>query len=152
MHTRWNSVEDDRGIRREICTIKEAVDASGIQRAGFVRREDASRFWISFFWNGLSFTVIMQIFFIILGVLDFATIFTLFWAVNSAFMFIFYGVMMGLIIKFSGWRSPQLAKRAVLSIGHCPSCTYRLFDIEEESDGCTVCPECGGSWKLNNQG
>jgi len=90
----------------------------------------------------------MQIYFSIVGLVDRSTIFTLFWFANALFMFIGFGLPMGLVVKFSGWRTPQRAKRAVLAIGHCPSCAYRIFDIEAEPDGCTVCPECGGAWKI----
>ena len=30
----------------------------------------------------------------------------------------------------------------------CVVCIYDLTGIPPESDGCTVCPECGGAWKL----
>ncbi len=30
----------------------------------------------------------------------------------------------------------------------CPSCVYSLVDLPIESDGCTLCPECGSAWKF----
>lgn len=30
----------------------------------------------------------------------------------------------------------------------CPACMYSLTGHDAEPDGCTVCPECGGAWKL----
>lgn len=36
-----------------------------------------------------------------------------------------------------------------LSIGECASCRYDISNIEPSSDGCVVCPECGGAWKIN---
>lgn len=30
----------------------------------------------------------------------------------------------------------------------CVACAYDLSGIEPESDGCTVCPECGAAWNL----
>ncbi|MGH7244406.1 MAG: hypothetical protein ACREJD_13425 [Phycisphaerales bacterium] len=38
--------------------------------------------------------------------------------------------------------------RQWLSLGTCAGCRYDLRDIEPAADGCTVCPECGGAWKL----
>jgi hypothetical protein len=29
----------------------------------------------------------------------------------------------------------------------CPGCTYDLAGTVEDSDGCRVCPECGGAWR-----
>ena len=32
---------------------------------------------------------------------------------------------------------------------HCPSCAYPLEGLRPDSDdGCIVCPECGGAWRL----
>jgi hypothetical protein len=94
----------------------------------------------------------MQPMHILTGALDWDSLFSPLWFMTTAFMFVFYGSFMGIFIKLTAWNSVEHAKHAVLSIGHCPSCTYRLFDIEEEADGCTVCPECGGAWKLSEQG
>jgi hypothetical protein len=38
--------------------------------------------------------------------------------------------------------------RTVLGFGRCPACMYSLAELPAESDGCTVCPECGGAWRL----
>lgn len=31
----------------------------------------------------------------------------------------------------------------------CGSCGYELRGIAPEADGCTVCPECGGAWRVD---
>lgn len=41
------------------------------------------------------------------------------------------------------------AALAVLGERWCASCGYTLRDSEPESDGCTVCAECGAAWKLS---
>ncbi len=128
--------------------IRDVVKSSGINRIGFVGREDSSRFWITFILSGLYFAFSMQLFFLIFGMYDISTLFDPFWFMMTAFLFVGFGVPMGIVVRLTGWRSPQRAKRAVLSIGYCPACAYRLFDIEAEPDGCTVCPECGGAWRL----
>lgn len=39
--------------------------------------------------------------------------------------------------------------RAMLKERHCPSCAYLLKGLPADpADGCTVCPECGGAWRL----
>lgn len=30
----------------------------------------------------------------------------------------------------------------------CPSCHYDLVGLSSQSDGCTVCPECGAAWRF----
>lgn len=37
----------------------------------------------------------------------------------------------------------------ILRRGACVSCKYPIADLNPDSDGCTVCPECGAAWKLN---
>lgn len=39
--------------------------------------------------------------------------------------------------------------RQWLAMGSCASCRYSLAEIEPEADGCVVCPECGGAWKIS---
>jgi hypothetical protein len=33
-------------------------------------------------------------------------------------------------------------------LGRCPACQYSLASLEPATDGCTVCPECSGAWRL----
>ena len=32
----------------------------------------------------------------------------------------------------------------------CPGCLYDLRTIRRDPDGCTVCPECGGAWRIQD--
>ena len=34
-----------------------------------------------------------------------------------------------------------------LQRGYCPSCGYTLKDLNLETDGCILCPECNAAWK-----
>lgn len=52
-----------------------------------------------------------------------------------------------------GWfllqpRFHRWAVDSVLRLGRCPACTYDIGGLRVESDGCTVCPECGAAWRL----
>ncbi|HLP82760.1 MAG TPA: hypothetical protein VK157_00285 [Phycisphaerales bacterium] len=38
--------------------------------------------------------------------------------------------------------------RRQLYMRRCPTCDYVLANAPSEPDGCTVCPECGGAWKV----
>jgi len=37
---------------------------------------------------------------------------------------------------------------AHVAVGVCPACAYALEGIGAAPDGCLVCPECGGAWRL----
>lgn len=41
---------------------------------------------------------------------------------------------------------------ALLAMRRCPACAYGIDDLKAADDGCTVCPECGGAWKLDGAG
>ncbi len=46
----------------------------------------------------------------------------------------------------------SLHASAWLALGLCPGCAYRISDIQAESDGCRVCPECGAAWQETTRG
>lgn len=33
--------------------------------------------------------------------------------------------------------------------GRCRACDYALANLQAESDGCTICPECSAAWRLD---
>lgn len=44
------------------------------------------------------------------------------------------------------WASSLVDKRRKWRV--CAACGVRLAEFDPESDGCTVCPECGAAWRL----
>lgn len=61
--------------------------------------------------------------------------------------FAFASILFGLsYIREAGWLTRYM--RGMISLGCCPVCTYNLSGLESETDGCTVCPECGAAWRL----
>ncbi|MFI4898269.1 MAG: hypothetical protein ACIARR_10635 [Phycisphaerales bacterium JB059] len=49
------------------------------------------------------------------------------------------------------WRSETMGEpltRARAERGRCRGCAFELEGVEAEPDGCVVCPECGGAWRL----
>jgi hypothetical protein len=38
-------------------------------------------------------------------------------------------------------------RRRLLSAGRCPTCATNINGVQPETDGCRVCPCCGGAWK-----
>lgn len=77
-------------------------------------------------------------------------------------MWFFTGVMIlryigcfGILFSVSDILIGRLSRRhyhririqTLLAAGHCPLCGYLIAAAPVESDGCIVCPECGGAWK-----
>jgi hypothetical protein len=53
------------------------------------------------------------------------------------------------LIRSLRTRAPVIAA-IELSNNRCPSCGYDLEAQGPQSDGCTVCPECGGAWQMEH--
>lgn len=76
------------------------------------------------------------------------------WLKEALHLVIFVSCMVLWSILLVKWRCRSLNQerpfpQAAMSFGHCPACLYDLQQLApDESDGCTVCPECGGAWKL----
>jgi hypothetical protein len=45
-------------------------------------------------------------------------------------------------------RAKQDLVRAYLASSRCPSCDYDLSAQPKDTDGCSMCPECGAAWKM----
>jgi hypothetical protein len=45
-------------------------------------------------------------------------------------------------------RGRQRAAEAMATEGRCPSCAYDIAQLPVADDGCTICPECGGAWRV----
>lgn len=56
------------------------------------------------------------------------------------------------VLKPAKRRLPNVPHRirvaAFVRRGLCAQCGYPICGTTEETDGCTVCPECGAAWKL----
>lgn len=53
-------------------------------------------------------------------------------------------LMMWSIFSLGAWFWRDLCVRA----RQCAACGYPIGDLPPADDGCTVCPECGGAWRL----
>lgn len=147
--TRWDKLDDDRGDRCEICSIKDAIQQSGYAKEFLVRSDETGRFWLTAISTGLVFAIWMQVFFLIAGIstVGFSISFL---GIGIFFgQAIFFGGCMGIVVKLYGWRSSKHARQALLRAGLCPSCGYTIEDLQPEHDQCVVCPECGAAWCEN---
>jgi hypothetical protein len=43
-------------------------------------------------------------------------------------------------------------RRIAMAYNCCPWCMYNLAGQQPADDGCTVCPECGGAWRMSAAG
>jgi len=60
----------------------------------------------------------------------------------------------GCVAMWAAMRSvrPWLARRAIracVRFGHCSACAYEIRGLPAAPDGCTVCPECGAAWRVD---
>lgn len=151
----WQKLTDARGLKWKPCTIGKASKISGYEKGFLVKRGDTARFIVAFLITGLPFAVTMTyINPILIGLaIGSSTPFDVFTMV-SVMVFILYsftfGGIMGGYLSLYAWRSPQHAIRAMTDAGLCPSCAYRIDEIGPEPDGCTVCPECGAAWRIQD--
>jgi hypothetical protein len=63
----------------------------------------------------------------------------------------------GLVGLFAGWAGYrlgaateplELVEPLLARCRMCLACGYDLSGLEAEGDGCVVCPECGGAWRV----
>lgn len=148
----WQKLTDARGRKWSPCSIRQACITSGQARVVLVRENETGRFWSSAWFMGLLYAILMMFFGELTGVLFGIDISMSILSVPGQVQFwgyaISFGGAMGLINKFYGWRNASAAVQAMSRAGLCASCGYRIDEIEPEADGCTVCPECGGAWRV----
>lgn len=67
-------------------------------------------------------------------------------------------LIVAVLTGYGGWRLGVRAPRIegvaerLRRCRLCLCCGYDLEGLTPESDGCTVCPECGGAWALGDSG
>ena len=60
------------------------------------------------------------------------------------------GVVGGVISVSTNRRLIQQRALKFAAQGECPVCRYDLAGLTPESDGCTICPECGAAWRVES--
>jgi len=148
----WQRLVDARGCRHRACTIRHACQSSGYAWEYLVARHERGGFWVLFL-------LVTLVYGVCLGVWDqlMKPLFGLSKGIQinsyfDLFRFLVLGMILGLVFglmnKLYGWRSPAHAVAAMTRAGLCPSCAYQIDEIEPDDDDCTVCPECGGAWRI----
>lgn len=145
MLSRWNTFEDDRGIRRSVCLVSDSDKISELTDSHIHRKDRLGRFLPTFVWSNVFFTLI------VLSILiskqidqEISWLYVVLFCVLSVVL----STALGMIAKGQGWRSFALGKETSLAVGCCPSCGYSISEISPQDDGCTICPECGAAWRL----
>ncbi len=148
MMTVFDKLKDDRGNPSKICSPRKASIESGYAKEFIANRDETGRFWSTFLFTGFFFASFMHMFFWFTTNSGSTPFFTPLSSAIFVFSFLFYGGSMGVVIKLYGWRSSTHARQALLRAGLCAGCGYSICELQPEADGCTVCPECGGAWRL----
>lgn len=65
--------------------------------------------------------------------------------VIGAFLFLGYSIY---VVVGAVNNSPVLVVSDRLAHARCGGCGYALNGRPKEADGCRVCPECGGAWRI----
>lgn len=80
---------------------------------------------------------------LIVGALGFATM-----GERLAVLAVGLGVI---VAAYQQYRAhPHVRRAALIEERTCPACLYDLHGIPQAEDGCTVCPECSGAWRLRD--
>ena len=66
----------------------------------------------------------------------------------APYLLIIVFVPAGLFLYHRQFRRWEAQLRSLPNV--CVVCIYDLSGINPECDGCTICPECGGAWKLGD--
>ncbi len=136
--------------------MKAVLKTSDLKRADLVCKEDLKSFWSMFILFGSIFSVMMLLVKVgialaaawFLSTASSRAILDEDWILIALINFLIYGSIMGFVFSRVAWRSPEHAKTAILRAGLCPACVYPIKGIPADEDECTLCPECGVSWRL----
>lgn len=72
-------------------------------------------------------------------------------SVEFATIILFWGTLLFAFLSaflYHRYVGSRVIPRVLSSLGLCGACAYRLRAVPPDTDGCTVCPECGSAWKL----
>ena len=149
----WQKLVDARGARHRCCPVHKAYRAYGKSRSDIIWRGNTCSFWLSLL--GFSFLIyvpalaLTRLLLLSIGLSMNGLKVSTDDAGRLLFGWLFFGLLFGLFLNRYAWKNPQRAVLAMTQVGLCPSCAYRIDEIGPEPDGCTVCPECGGAWRLD---
>ncbi len=69
------------------------------------------------------------------------------WAVHAVMLF----VLAIAVNRAARGAKPSCLIPRRLAAGECGACAYPISTLPPEADGCTVCPECGAAWELEDE-
>lgn len=70
------------------------------------------------------------------------------WAIAPVVVPLFF-IVLGNSDRFAAARlGRERIARSLTRAGLCAGCGYPIVDLDPEPDGCQVCPECGGAWRV----
>jgi len=146
MIARLRTIRDNRGVRRQCVAAPLALSRKPDDQSGAALRDVQKRIDSSNFWPWLIAMLIC------LG-LAIAMVLVIrsgprTWLTDVTLLALFAS-MWGVWLAQRAWnRRRGMFIAAAMVRGLCPACGYDLREIDPEEDGCSVCPECAGAWKI----
>lgn len=143
------TITDHRGVRRAADGWMEALpdfdkDTRFKTREHF-KAQCALNFWIT------ARIIVLLPLVIVVYVALIPNIQTLY-AIERFLLYILASVGLFAVYLFTLRRWIPVRRRFVLVALHgerCPACGQCIAELPTEKDGCTLCPECGGAWRLH---
>lgn len=141
-------VIDFRGRPHDLCAAADLPDGTSSRLRWTVRMGDRHR-WVH--WVRIGASVLVLLVFVNYTVMVVTSRGgRMSWFYVGANLLSF-GTAMGAAMFASQKAVEAAGKRAVegcLKAEICPGCGYSLAGSVKEEDGCVVCAECGGAWKV----
>lgn len=149
MMFRWQKLTDARGRKWEACDVRDAIAASGLSREQLVLPGQTTPFYQGLLLGG---TLIVFLWWLVAKLFFPMLLDIPLWSLSGltlyGLLFFVPGTIFGIELARNGWHSPRYAIEAMTHAGLCASCGYRINSLQPDSDGCTVCPECGAAWRM----
>lgn len=130
---------------QDLYSVNRQIKQNQIQRMAFGKWKKDNNFRASKGWTVLSLLATVAVV---------SSVLYCYFAPTGGRSVVHYGsVIVAMIPALLAWRflmkqSCQWIGSGMIGIGWCAACGYCLSGLVVETDGCTVCPECGAAWRL----
>lgn len=141
---RRSRVIDFRGRTLDLCEVGDLPADAPVELRKAVKRANQHRLGVQLKFTGLALVILLVLFFAARWVGWLRAMHPAQWILYPIWGF-FGGLLGGReAAKGAGKRAVEECLKGEV----CPSCGYSLVGLPREGDGCVVCAECGGVWRV----